>query len=112
MLMSLKLDEHSVQAVQGIVEQCEQHLGTPLTKQVLYSDNRVYPKFKATAKLFETDGEVDPSKYEERHCDVKAALEIGGILLNGEKTSLQLKLYEALVKEHVYEHVHVMEMTW
>ena len=72
----------------------------------------IYPKFKTTTKLFETDGEVDPSEYEDRRCDIKAVLKIGGILVNGEKTSLQLKLYEALVKEHVYEHVRLVDMEW
>ena len=41
MSMSLNLDENSAKAAQDIVEQCEQHLGTPLTKQVFYSDNTV-----------------------------------------------------------------------
>ena len=62
--------------------------------------------------MFEADGEIDPSEYEDRRCNVKAVLEIGGILLNGEKTSLQLKLYEALVKEHVYKHVCLVDMKW
>ena len=39
-------------------------------------------------------------------------MEIGGILLNGDKTSLQMKVYEALVKEHVRKHVRLVDMTW
>ena len=41
-------------------------------------------------------------------CDIKAVLEISGILLNGEETSLQLKVYEALVREHVREQVRLI----
>lgn len=55
---------------------------------------------------------MDASKYENRACDVKAVLEIGGILLNGDKTSLQLKVYEALVREHEYEHVRLISTEW
>ena len=75
---------------------------------MFYKDNTVYPKFKAATKLYEGVDEVDPSKYEDRCCDVKAVLEIGGILINDDKTSLQLKWYEALVKEP--EHVRLVPM--
>ena len=72
----------------------------------------IYPKLKPSAKFYETDGEIDVSKYEEKACDVKAVLEIGGILLNGDNVSLQLKVYEALVKGHVREHVRLVDMVW
>ena len=106
--MSLKLDDESVAGLQNIIRQCEQHLGKSLSKKVFYKDNTVYPKFKAATKLYEGVDEVDPSKYEDRCCDVKAVLEIGGILINDDKTSLQLKWYEALVKEP--EHVRLVPM--
>ena len=112
--MSLVLDEETLKTLKGIVSQCESHLGRPLTKRVFYGNdnNTVYPKLKPSVKFYETEGEIAVSKYEEKACDVKAVLEIGGILLNGDNTSLQLKVYEALVKEHVREHVRLVDMTW
>ena len=112
--MSLVLDEESSKTLKGIVRQCEDHLGHSLTKRVFYGhdDNTIYPKLKPSTKFYEVDGEIDVSKYEEKVCDVKAVLEIGGILLNGDNASLQLKVYEALVKEHVREHVRLVDMAW
>ena len=110
--MSFKLDDATTASLQSILGQCEQHLGAPLRKKVFYKDNTVYPKFKPHMKLYESTNEVKASKYENRTCDVKAVLEVGGILLNGEKTSLQLKVYEALVKEHEYEHVRLISTEW
>ena len=108
--MSLKLDsDGSVASLQSIIEQCETHLGKPLSKKVFYKDNTIYPKFKTDTKLYEGADEVDASKYEGQMCDVKAVLEIGGILLNGDKTSLQVKLYEALVREPVHDHVPLVD---
>ena len=102
--MSLVLDTESVKILENIVAQCEEHLGRPLSKKVFYRDDdkvRIYPKVKDNTKLYETEGEIDTFKYEGKRCDVKVVLEIGGILLNGDETSLQMKVYEALVKEHV-----------
>ena len=110
--MSLKLDNATTASLRYIIDQCEDHLGKPLTKRVFYKDNTVYPKFKATTKLYKGADKIDPSKYEDRCCDVKAVLEIGSILLNSDKTSLQLEVYEALVKEHVREHVRVVDTEW
>ena len=90
-------------------------MGRPLSKKIFYrKDDKVtvYPKLKDNTKLYETEGEIDVTKYEDKRCDVKAVLEIGGILLNGDKTSLQMKVYEALVKEHVREHVRMVYMSW
>ena len=106
--MSLKLDDATIVSLQGIIDQCETHLGKRLSKKVFYKDNTIYPKFKADTKLYEGADEVEPSKCEGQMCDVKAILEIGGILLNGKKTSLQLKVYEALVREHVREHIRLI----
>ena len=106
--MSLKLDDATTASVHSIIDQCETYLGKPLSKKVFYKDNTIYPKFKADTKLYEGVDEVDVLKYEGQMCDVKAVLEIGGILLNGEKTSLQLKVYEALVREYVREHVRLI----
>ena len=112
--MSLILDDESSKQLKDIVDQCESHLGRPLTKRVFYGndDKTIYPKLKPSTKFYEVTGEIDVSKYEEKVCDVKAVLEIGGILLNGDDASLQLKVYEALVKEHVREHVRLVDMKW
>ena len=113
--MSLVLDENTFETLKNIVKQCEDHLGRPLTKKVFYgNDNKVtiYPKLKQSTKFYETDGEIDVASYEDKLCDVKATLEIGGILLNGDNVSLQLKVYDALVREHVREHVRLVDMTW
>ena len=90
--MSLKLDDVTTVSLQNIISECEDHLGKPLSKRVFYKDNTVYLKFKAATKLFEGADEIDPAEYEDRCCDVKVVLEIGVILLNGDKTSLQLKV--------------------
>ena len=113
--MSLVLDTESVKILENIVAQCEEHLGRPLSKKAFYRDDdkvRIYPKVKDNTKLYETEGEIDTFKYEGKRRDVKAVLEIGGILLNGDETSLQMKVYEALVKEHVREHVRLVDMDW
>ena len=52
MSMSLKLDDATTASLRYIIDQCEDHLGKPLTKRVFYKDNTVYPKFKATTKLY------------------------------------------------------------
>ena len=113
--MSLVLDAESVKTLENIVAQCEEYLGRPLSKKVFYGEDDkviVYPKLKDSTKFHETKGEIDPIEYEDRKCDVKAVLEIGGILLNGDAASLQMKVYEALVKEHVREHVRLVYMDW
>ena len=112
--MSLVLDEESLGTLKDIIRQCEDHLGHPLTKRVFYGndDNTIYPKLKPWTKFYEDDDEIDVLEYEEKVCDVKAVLEIGGILLNGDNAILQLKVYEALVKEHVREHVRLVDMVW
>ena len=105
--MSLILDNDSTKTLKNIVDQCESHLGRSLTKKLFYGkdENTIYPKLKPSTKFYEVEGEIDVLKYEGKVCDVKAVLEVGGILLNGDSASLQIKVYEALVKEHVREHV-------
>ena len=112
--MSLILDENTTKTLKDIVSQCESHLGRPLTKKLFYGndDNTIYPKLKPSTKFYELEDEIDVSKYEDKICDVKAVLEVGGILLNGDNASLQIKIYEALVKEHVREHVRLVDMKW
>ena len=112
--MSLILDDESSKTLKDIVDQCESHLGRSLTKKLFYGKDgkTIYPKLKPSTKFYETDGEIDSLKYEDKCCDVKAVLEVGGILLNGDSVSLQVKIYEALVKEHVREHVRLVDMKW
>ena len=105
--MSLVLDDESLSQLKDIVSQCESHLGRPLTKKLFYGkdDNTIYPKLKTSTSFYEVEGEIDPMKYEEKHCDVKATLEINGILLNGDDVSLQVKVFDALIREHVREKI-------
>ena len=112
--MSLKLDEETLKTLKNIVKECEDHLNSPLTKKLFYGDdeNTIYPKLKPSVKFYEVDGEVDVSEYEDRTCDVKAVLEVTGILFNGDKIGLQVKVYEALVKENVRKHVRLVDMAW
>ena len=112
--MSLILDEDTTKQLKDIVKQCESHLGRPLAKRIFYGndDNTIYPKLKPDTKFYEVEGEIDILKYEDKHCDVKVVLEIGGIFLRGVDASLQIKVYEALVKEHVREHVRLVDMRW
>ena len=112
--MSLVLDDESTKTLKNIVEQCESHLGRPLTKRLFYGndENTIYPKLKPSTKFYELEDEIDVAKYEEKVCDVKAVLEVGGILSNGDSASLQVKIYEAMVKEHVREHVRLVDMRW
>ena len=112
--MSLKLDEETLMTLKNIVKECEGHLGHPLTKKLFYGDNEntIYPKLKPYVKFYEVDGEVDASEYEDRTCDVKAVLELTGILFNGDKVGLQVKVYEELVKENVRKHVRLVDMAW
>ena len=110
--MSLKLDDGSASRLQDILDQCGEDMGAPLTKRLFYKDNTIYPKLRPTSKLYEGTEEVDVSKYGDRACDVKAVLEMGGILLNGDKTSLQVKVYKALVRDPVQEHVRLIGTKW
>ena len=112
--MSLVLDDESLKTLKNIAKECEDHLGRLLTKKLFYGDygNMIYPKLKPYVKFYDTEGEIDVFKYEEKMCDVKAVLEVGGILLNGDNVSLQVKVYEALVKDHVREHVRLVDMVW
>ena len=50
--------------------------------------------------------------YEGKHCEAKAVLAIEGIILNGEKANLQVKIHDANVREKVYEHVRLMDLEW
>ena len=51
-------------------------------------------------------------KFEKKRFEIKCVLEIKGIILNEEKASLQVKIYEAMVCEKVYEHVRILDVEW
>ena len=50
--------------------------------------------------------------YEGKHCEVKAALSIEGIILSEKKLNLQVKIHEAMVREKVYEHMRLLNLEW
>ena len=113
--MSLVLNENSIKTFEENIDLCEKHLGKSLSKVLYRRDDgtvTVYPKFKKFTKFYEDGEEIDPMKYERKNCDVKAVLEIEGIVLNGEKANLQVKIYEAMVRKKVYEHVRLLDLEW
>ena len=77
----LDLDRESVADLKNIVDQCETHLGKPMSKDVFYGKNSVESV---------------------ESCDVKAVLEISGILVFSEyhHASLQVNVYDVLVRTH------------
>ena len=106
--MSLVLDEESLRQLKDIVSQCESHLGRPLSKKLFYGkdENTIYPRLKPSTKFYEPDSAaIEPLNYEDIRIDVRATLEIGGILLDGDAASLQVKVFDALVREHVREEI-------
>ena len=71
--MSLVFDKNYTKTLENIIARCKEHLGRPLSKKVLYrKDDKVtvYPKFKANTKLYETEDEINPMKYEDKRCDM------------------------------------------
>ena len=114
--MSIVLDETSVKKFEDIINRCEKELGKSHSSKVLYRRDdgtvTIYPKFKKHTKIYENGEEIEPAKYARKNCDVKAVLEVEGIILNGEKTNLQVKVYDAIVREKTYEHVRLVDMEW
>lgn len=111
----LVLDETSIKKFEDVIDLCEKHLGKPLSKVLYRRDDgtvTVYPKFKKHTKFYESGEEIDPMKYERKNCDAKAVLEVEGIILNAEKANLQVKVYEAMAREKIYEHVRLLDMEW
>ena len=60
----------------------------------------------------ENGAEIDPMVFEGKRCELKAVLEIEGIIVSEDKSSLQLKVYEAMIRKKVYEHVRILDMKW
>ena len=50
--------------------------------------------------------------HEGKHCEVKAALAIEGVILSEKKANLKVKIHEAMVREKVYEHVRLLDLDW
>ena len=72
--MALVLDENSIKKFGEIIEQCEKHLGKSLSKFLYRRDDGT------VTKSYEDGQEIDPMKYERKNCDLKAVLEIEGIV--------------------------------
>ena len=118
--MSLVLDDVTVRAFEEICSQCGKHLGSPLSKLLYRRDDgtvTVYAELKMAkgeifSKFYKDKDEIDHMAYEGKHCEVKAALAIEGIILSEKKASLQVKIHEAMVWEKVYEHVGLLDLEW
>ena len=120
--ISVVLDENSGEELKTLIEKCEEHLGKSLSK-ILYEREdgsaTIYPKireYEEYKSVFygENGSEIDPMKFEGKHCEIKCVLEIEGIILSEEeeKASLQLRIYEAMVRKKVYEHKKILNMKW
>ena len=118
--VSLVLDDVTIQAFESILSQCEKHLGKPPLKFLYRRDDgatTIYAKLKTAkgeilSKFYKDKEEIDPMTYEGKHCEVKAALAIEGIILGDKKVNLQVKLHEAIVREKVYKHVRLLDLEW
>ena len=116
--MSLALDHVTVRTFETILAQCEKHLGKPLSKLLYRRDDgtvTIYAKLKMAkgeilSKFDKVREEIDLMTYEGKHCEVKAALAIEGVILSREKANLQVKIHEAMIREKVYEHVRLQDL--
>ena len=118
--VSIVLDEDSVKELRNVIENCEDHLKTSLSK-ILYEREdgsvTIYPKirdFEEYKSVFydEKGVEIDPMELEGKRCEIKCVLEIEGIILSEDKSSLQVRIYEAMVRKKVYEHKKILDMKW
>ena len=119
--ISVVLGENSRKELEAVIEKCGGHLEKPLSK-VLYEREdgsaTIYPKireYEEYRSVFygENSSEIDPMKFEGKHCEIKCVLEIEGIIIGEEeKASLQLRVYEAMVRKKVYEHKRILNMKW
>ena len=119
--ISVVLDENSRKELEAVIEKCEGHLEKTLSK-VLYEREdgsaTIYPKireYEEYGSVFygENGSEIDPMEFEGKHCEIKCVLEIEGMIIGEEeKASLQLRVYEAMVRKKVYEHKRILNMKW
>ena len=119
--ISIILDEDSVDDIWKIILKIEEHLKKPLSKILYERDDgngghttTIYPKIRDWSIFYdENENEIDPMVYERKNCEVKAVLEIEGILLKEDgNASLQVRVYEAKVCKRRYEHVRILDMEW
>ena len=118
--MSLVLDDETAGAIETILLQCQKHLGKSLSRTLYHRDDgivTIYAKLKMTkgdilTKFYKDGGEIDPMTCEGKHCEAKTVLAIEGIILNGEKANLQVKIHGANVREKVYEYVRLLDLEW
>ena len=96
MSMNIVLDETTVKAIEKVISKDEQHLGKPLSK-VLYrmedGTTTIYAKLEKSkgeilTKFYRGKEEIGPMTYEGKHCEVKAALLIGGISVREDKVKV------------------------
>ena len=118
--ISVVLDENSKNELKNIIENCEKYLGKSLSK-ILYEHKdgsvTIYPKirdFEEYKSVFydEKGEEIDVMEFEGKRCKIKAVLEIEGIILSEDKSSLQIRVYEAMVRKKVYEHKRILDVKW
>ena len=120
MSVIIVLDETTVGVIEKVISKAEQHLGKSLSKALYRKEDgtaTIYAKLeksksKILTKFYQGGKEVDPMIYEGEHCEVKAALLISGISIREEKVNLQVKVYEAVVKEKEYKRVRLLDMKW
>lgn len=114
--MSTVLDEDSVKILKEIIEKCEEHLKTSLSKILYERDDgttTIYPKIRVYSVFYDENNlQIDPMKYFRKSCVIKAVLEIQGILVKEDDYKLQVKIYEAMVRKKVYEHYKILDMEW
>ena len=104
--LSMVLGENALKKLTECVSEIEKRLDVELSSVFYWSNgNSVYPKIRENSVFYGDDNEtIDPfEKFERKACDVKAVLEIEGVIVKEEKYSLQLKIYEAKIykKKHV-----------
>ena len=118
--MSLLLDDVTIGAFESVISQCEKHLGNPPSKFLYHRDDgtvTAYVKLKTAkgeilSKFYKDKKEIDPLTYEGKHCEVKAALAIEGIIISEKKVNFQVKIHEAMARKKIYEHVRLLDLEW
>ena len=115
--MSLVLHDVTIGVFESVISLCEKHLGKPPSYRRDDGTVTAYVKLKTVkgeilSKFYKDNEEIDPMTYEGKHCEVKAALAIEGMIISEKKVNLQVKIHEAMVREKVYEHVRLLDLEW
>ena len=116
--MSLLLDDVTIGAFESVISQCEKHLENLPSKFLYHRDDgtvTAYVKLKTAkgeilSKFYKDKEEIDPMTYEGKHCEVKAALAIEGMIISEKKVNFQVKIQEAMVRKKNYEHVRLLDL--